>query len=61
MNKKMFKSIVIISLTGVLIWLAGFILILVLNFENFTAVNRGWFIIMFAATLIFSAVKNMKK
>lgn len=61
MNKKIFKSIIITSFAGVGIWLAGFILIILLNFKNYSAVSRFWLIFMFAATLIVSVAKNIKK
>lgn len=60
MNRKNIRSIFLISLAGVLIWLAGFILIMVLRFENTPAVNRAWLIIVFSATIIMSVAKNMK-
>ncbi len=60
MNKKNIKSIFLISLGGVGIWLLGFALIWILDFENSLAVNKWWLIIMLAGTLIFSVVKNMK-
>lgn len=61
MSKKNIKSIFLISLAGVGIWLLGLVLIFVLDFENFAAVNKGWMIIMFVGTLIVSVKKNMKK
>lgn len=61
MNKKNFKSIFFISLGGVGVWLLGFALIWILDFENPLAINKGWLIIALSGTLIFSVVKNMKK
>lgn len=61
MTKKNFKSLFLTSLTGVLIWLVGTILILILKFENAPAVLKGWFIIVFLVTVIVGVVKNMKK
>ena len=60
MTKKNIRSIFLISLTGVGIWLLGFAVILLLDFENSVTVNRAWLIIMFVATLVVSVVKNMK-
>lgn len=60
MNKKNFKSIFLISLGGVGIWLLGFALIWILDFDNSLAVNKGWLFIALIGTLIFSVVKNMK-
>lgn len=60
MNKKMFRSIFTISLGGVGIWLLGFSLIWILDFRNAAAVNKTWFIIMLAGTVLYSVVKNMK-
>ncbi len=60
MNKKNFKSIFLISLGGVGVWLLGFALIWILDFENSSAVNKGWLLIALIGTLILSIVKNMK-
>lgn len=60
MTKKNIRSIFLISLAGVGIWLLGFAVILLLDFENSVTVNRAWLIIMFVATLVVSVVKNMK-
>ncbi len=61
MSKKNIKSIFLISLAGVGIWLLGLVLIFLLDFENFVAVNKAWIIIMFVGTLIVSVKKNIKK
>lgn len=60
MTKKNIKSIFLISLIGVIIWLLGFILILVLDFKNSVSVSKGWLIMMFVGTVVVSVVKNMK-
>lgn len=60
MNRKNIRSVFLISLAGVLIWFAGFILIMVLRFENAPAVNRAWLIIAFGSTVVVSVAKNMK-
>lgn len=61
MTRKNVKSIFLTSLIGVLIWLVGTILIIVLKFENPAAVLKGWLIIVFLVTVTVSVVKNMKK
>ncbi len=61
MSKKNIKSIFLISLAGVGIWLLGLVLIFILDFENFQTVNKAWIIIMFVGTLIVSVKKNIKK
>lgn len=61
MSKKNIKSIFLISLAGVGIWLLGLVLIFLLDFENFVEVNKAWIIIMFVGTLIVSVKKNIKK
>lgn len=43
-----------------MIWLAGFILIMVLRFENAPAVNKAWLIISLGGTVVVSVAKNMK-
>lgn len=62
MTRKNIKSIFLISLAGAGIWIAGFILILILDFgENTPAVSKGWLILVFFSTLIVSVAKNMKE
>jgi len=60
MNRKNILSVFLISLAGVSVWFIGFLVIMMLRFENSPAVNRVWLIITFSATIIFSVVKNMK-
>ncbi|MCQ2464030.1 MAG: hypothetical protein MJ095_00445 [Oscillospiraceae bacterium] len=60
MNRKNILSVFLISLAGVFVWFIGFLVIMILKFENSPAVNRGWLIITFSATVIFSVVKNLK-
>ena len=62
MTRKNIKSIFLISLAGSGIWIAGFILILILDFgENTPAVSKVWLILVFFSTLIVSVAKNMKE
>ncbi len=62
MTRKNIKSIFLISLAGAGIWIAGFILILILDFgENTPVVSKGWLILVFFSTLIVSVAKNMKE
>lgn len=62
MTRKNIKSIFLISLAGAGIWIAGFILILILDFgENTPAVSKVWLILVFFSTLIVSVAKNMKE
>ena len=60
MNRKNLRSVFLISLAGVMIWLVGFILIMVLRFENAPAVNMAWLIISLGGTVVVSVAKNMK-
>lgn len=60
MTKKNIRSVFLISLAGVGVWLVGFILILLLDFENEPAINRTWLIITTIGTLAVSVAKNMK-
>ena len=60
MNRKNLRSVFLISLAGVMIWLAGFILIMVLRFENAPAVNKALLIISLGGTVVVSVAKNMK-
>ncbi|MBE6852181.1 MAG: hypothetical protein E7505_01710 [Ruminococcus sp.] len=60
MTRKNIKSVFLISLAGVGVWLAGFIIITLLRFENAPAVNRAWLIITFLGTLVVSVARNMK-
>lgn len=62
MTRKNIKSIFLISLAGAGIWIAGFILILILDFgENTPVVSKVWLISVFIGTLVVSVVKNMKE
>ena len=60
MNRKNFMSIFLISLAGVSVWFIGFLVIMILKFDNSPQINKVWIIITFSATMIFSVVKNMK-
>ena len=60
MNRKNFMSIFLISLAGVSVWFIGFLVIMILKFDNSPQINKVWINITFSATMIFSVVKNMK-
>ncbi|MBP1568149.1 MAG: hypothetical protein J6U36_05855 [Oscillospiraceae bacterium] len=60
MNRKNIISVFLISLAGVFVWFIGFLVIMMLKFENSPQVNKVWLIITFGATMIFSVVKNLK-
>ncbi len=60
MSKKNILSVFLISLAGVLVWFVGFVIIMLLKFENSPEVNRGWLIIVFSGTIIMSVAKNLK-
>ena len=60
MNRKNIISVFLISLAGVFVWFIGFLVIMMLKFENSPQVNKVWLIVTFSATVIFSVVKNLK-
>ena len=60
MNRKNIISVFLISLAGVFVWFIGFLVIMMLKFENSPQVNKVWLIITFGATIVFSVVKNIK-
>lgn len=60
MSRKNILSVFLISLAGVFVWFIGFLVIMILKFENTPAVNRWWLIISFGATVVFSVIKNMR-
>ncbi|WP_044975092.1 hypothetical protein [Ruminococcus sp. HUN007] len=60
MSRKNIISVFLISLAGVAVWFVGFLVIMILKFENSPQVNKVWLIITFGATMVFSVVKNMK-
>ena len=60
MNRKNIMSVFLISLAGVFVWFIGFLVIMMLKFENSPQVNKVWLIVTFSAPVIFSVVKNLK-
>ena len=60
MNRKNIISVFLISLAGVFVWFIGFLVIMMLKFENSPQVNKVWLIITFGVTMVFSVVKNIK-